>query len=224
MRFVIGSTEDAAQYIAERLRTLLASGKSVLWLVSGGSNIPIQIAAMEMVPDSLSKQLAIIPVDERYGQYNHAESNSYQMREAGFSPKHAECVDILEENMSPQATAKLLDDYLARGITMGDYIFATLGMGTDGRIAGILPHSPAITSSDLALCYKAPDFQRITLCADTITNHCDEVVLSAFDQTKKKALHALAGHEDLRQSSPAVLLKEITNCTVYNDEIEGEIV
>lgn len=223
MRFIKATKEQATRYIAERLRTLLASDKSVLWLVSGGSNVELQVAVMERIPDSLSKNLTIMPVDERYGPYNHPDSNCAQMRRAGFESKHAECVDILEEDRSADDTVKLLNDFIAREIAIGDYIFATLGMGPDGHIAGILPHSPALSQSELVTHYKAADYERITLCADTIAQHCDEVVLCAYGAAKKKALHRLAERDDQRQAVPAMLLKEVEDCTVFNDVIGGNI-
>lgn len=224
MRFIIGSAEDAAKHIAERLRTLLASGKSVLWLVSGGSNVFIQTAAMDMVPDSLSKNLTIMPVDERYGKYNNPNSVTTKLRKAGFDPKHAEWVDILEENLDPDETVSRFNQLLAREIAIGDYFFITLGMGADGHTAGILPHSPALLNSDMAIYYKGHDFARITLCADTIAQHSDEVVLSAFGDEKHDALHKLAGKDDQREVVPAMLLREVHNTTVFNDIIKGEIV
>lgn len=217
MRFVKGSPEVAAQHIAKRLFTLVKEGKSVLWLVSGGSNAPIQTMAMDLVPDYLSKHIAIIPIDERWGPYNHPESNTAKLRKAGFDPKHAEWIDLLEENLSPADTAKLLNDFMAREIGVNDYIFATLGMGPDGHIAGILPHSPALHRSDLAIYYKANDFTRITLCADAIAAHCNEVVLSVFGKSKTNAIEALASRDDQRENVPVMILKEIDNCTVFND-------
>lgn len=223
MRFIKGSSDDAAKYIAERIRTLLANDKSVLWLVSGGSNTFIQTEAMTMIPDSLSKNLTIMPVDERYGPHNHPNSVSAQLRKANFDPKHAEWVDILEESLDLDGTIRLINQLIAREIAMDDYIFATLGMGADGHTAGILPHSPALSCTDFAMYYKGPDFMRITLCADTIAAHCDEIVLSAFGKKKHNALHKLAETDDQREVVPAMLLKEVRNTTVFNDIIEGDM-
>lgn len=85
-----GSPEEAIRHITRRLRTVLSEGRPVLWLISGGSNIPIQKAVMDNLPDELTKILTIMPVDERVGPYNHANSNTAALRKAGFNPKHAE--------------------------------------------------------------------------------------------------------------------------------------
>ena len=217
MRFIHGTPQEAATEIAKRLNALLASKHSVLWLVSGGSNIAYQTMAMNMIPDQLSKNLTIIPVDEHFGRYNHANSNTASMRKAGFDAKHAEWIDILERNIDINQTTRLYNDFLARKIAAGDYIFATLGMGKDGYTAGILPRSPAITSSDFAVGYNARDYPRITMCADTLTAHCDEVILSAFGQNKLPALELLKNRDESRDILPAMILHQIDNCTVYQD-------
>lgn len=217
MRFVRATPQEAAAEIAKRLNELLSHKRSVLWLVSGGSNIIIQTMAMNMIPDKLSKTLTIIPVDERFGPYNHAGSNSASMRKAGFDPKHAEWIDILEQNGDLEQTVHLYNEFMAREIAIDDYIFATLGMGEDGHTAGIMPHSPALTSTDLAIGYKAPDFTRLTVCADTLTAHCSEVVLCAFGQNKLNALERLKNKDESRQIVPAMILHQIDDCTVYND-------
>lgn len=217
MKFVHGSPQEAATDIAKRLNELLASGRSVLWLVSGGSNMPVQTMAMNMIPDKLSKHLYIIPVDERFGPYNHKDSNTGAMRKAGFDPKHAQWIDLLEQNFSLAQTTQLFNDFLAREIAKEDYIFVTLGMAEDGHTAGILPQSPALTSTDFAVGYKAPDYTRITVCADTLAAHADEVVLCAFGQNKLSTLERLRNKDESRQILPAMILHQIENCTVYHD-------
>lgn len=217
MRFVKGSPQESATNIAQRLNELLAANRSVLWLVSGGSNIAIQTMAMNMIPDKLSKNLTIIPIDERFGPYNHVKSNSAMMRKAGFDPKHAEWIDVLEQNTDLQKTAHLYNDFLAREIAINDYFFATLGMGEDGHTAGILPHSPALDSTDFAMGYNATDCPRVTMCADAISAHCTEVVLNAFGKNKKHALERLRHKDESRQIIPAMILHQIDNCTVYHD-------
>lgn len=223
MRFIKGTAEQATEAIADRLIKLLSTGHSVLWLVSGGSNISIQTEAMQKIPEDLTRKLTIMPVDERYGPYNHTYSNAAQMRRSGFEPKRAEWIDILEGSESLEDTTRLLNDYMARKIAVDDYIFATLGLGAEGHTAGILPHSPALHCTDFVVSYKADDFIRITLCADTLAAQCDEAIVSAFGETKHQALQKLADSQDDRDSWPGDLLHEISNCTVYNDSIEKEM-
>lgn len=224
MRFIKGTPSDAAAHIADRLQTVLGEGRSVLWLISGGSNIDIQISAMKQLSEDATRHLTIMPVDERYGPYNHLNSNAAQMRRGGFEPKRAEWIDILEPDESVQAATRLLNDYVARKVAGGDYVFATLGIGADGHTAGILPYSPALASTDFAITYQGPDYQRITLCADALVLHCDEVCVCAFGASKQPVLAKLIEGDDERDKRPADLLRGITNCTVYNDTIDKEVI
>lgn len=118
MRFIKGSPEDAVKNISKRLLSVLSSGQPLLWLTSGGSDIPIQKAVMDNLPDDLTTILTIMPVDERVVPYNHADSNTTQLRRAGFNPKHAEWIDILEEDLSPSETINLYKDCLARRLLL----------------------------------------------------------------------------------------------------------
>ena len=222
MQFIKANPPQAAAQIAARLCSLLSSGQSVLWLVSGGSNIAIQQQVMDAVPDALSQRLAIMPVDERYGPYNHPHSNAAQMRKAGFDSKHAEWIDILEENLSVDKTTRLFNEILSRAIAVGDVVFATLGVGPDGHIAGILPRSPALGSSELAVYYQANDFMRITMCADAIAAHCSIAYVCAFGSKKHWALAHLASKTDNRDTVPADLLHDINDCTLFNDQLAKE--
>lgn len=221
MKFIQGDAAEAARYTAKRVTTLLTEGNSVLWLVSGGSNIPIQVAAMAAIPAELTKNLTILPVDERYGPYNHPASNSAQLRRAGFNPKHAEWIDILEDNPTAEQAATFLGDLIAREIAIGDYFFASLGIGADGHTAGVLPHSPALNCLDLVALYQGPDHLRITLSADALAAQCHEAVLTAYGDSKAEALMALKSGNDDRENMPVNILHDITHCIIFNDRLEG---
>lgn len=224
MKFVVSDPESVARAVGARMRTLLQSKPAVLWLVSGGSNIPIQHAIMEMVPDSLSRKLVIVPVDERFGPFGHKDSNSRQMRDAGFDPKHAEWIDPLDYGLSLAETVRLFNDTLSRKIADGAYIVGTFGVGADGHTAGILPYSPALHSSEIAVGYNAPDYTRITICADSIASHCDEAYISAFGENKKEAVMTILRRSDTREKIPALLFHNVDSSILYNDFIEKESV
>src|SRR5688572_20869077 len=74
----------AAGQLAERLTAELQAGKSVLWLLCGGSNIPLSVAVMRQLPADKLADLRCLLADERYGVPGHADSNWQQLAEAGF--------------------------------------------------------------------------------------------------------------------------------------------
>lgn len=220
MNIAWGNPHEAATHIGSELARLLETGP-VLWLVSGGSNIAIQKEAMANVGEFQSSQLTIIPVDERYGPYGHASSNSAAMRKAGFDPKQATWIDILEDNPSIEEATARLAAHLSESVAKEATIVATLGIGNDGHTAGVLPGSIGVNSPEVAVWYHADDFERITLTLTALRDYGDYVYVSAFGEGKKPALKLLVatpgGSLDI---TPALILRDINRATLFTDQLD----
>lgn len=220
MNIAWGNLEEAAQHVGATLARVLETGP-VLWLISGGSSVKIEIAAMAHVSNTLSANLTIMPVDERFGPYDHTSSNSAAMRTAGFDPKQAMWIDILSDNPSiDEATARLAA-YLSESVAKESTIVATLGIGSDGHTAGILPGSIGVHSPELAVWYHADDYERITLTASALRDHCDYAFVSAFSEGKKHALESIiAASDDTIDTIPALVLNELNRATLFTDQLD----
>src|SRR6185437_1215993 len=95
MHFIkLPNPQAAAGILAERLVAELSRKQRVLWLVSGGSNIPIEVEVIHKLPAELRPYLTLM-YDERYGPFDHPDSNARQLRAAGFSPDGATFVPAL---------------------------------------------------------------------------------------------------------------------------------
>jgi len=74
--------------MAARIALALNAGKRVLWLVCGGSNIPVAVETMDAVRSRVGKEelsrLTVALTDERYGPVGHKDSNWEQLTERGF--------------------------------------------------------------------------------------------------------------------------------------------
>ncbi len=225
MNFTTADSKTAIKNIVQQLQRSLASDKPVLWLVSGGSAVAAQVTVMQQlsqsVPDTLAN-LTILPVDERYGPAGHADSNSEQMRRAGFAPEPATWVDVLGEGGTLSETLEhyetLVEDSFARAKT----VVATLGLGADGHTAGVLPDSPAVLDSTATVIgYNWSDFERMTLGLAQL-QQIDQAFVLAYGDTKCSALQRLHDNQDLLSSLPAKVLYDIPSVTVYNDCLESE--
>src|ERR1700739_3532766 len=80
-------TKEATETMASKIVSFLDEGKNVLWLVPGGSNVPITAAALKIVRSSVSaeilSQLTVAQVDERFGPVGHPDSNWKQLKDTG---------------------------------------------------------------------------------------------------------------------------------------------
>lgn len=217
----IASLAEGAQPLLERLQQELEAGEKVLWLVPGGSNIPLSVQVMLRLPGELTRQLTIALTDERYGELDHADSNTRQLREAGFEPQYASMIPVLYKDGSFEETVEKYAEALGEAFTSATVVIGQFGMGADGHIAGMLPVSPAVTSDILIAGYQAETFIRITMTPAAF-KHVDAAYVYAFGEAKRQALENLSKDLDLGEQ-PAQILKSLPEAYVYNDQIEGEI-
>jgi 6-phosphogluconolactonase/glucosamine-6-phosphate isomerase/deaminase len=209
---------DGAGPLADRLARELAAGKRVLWLVPGGSNIPLSAAVSHRLPADLTGRLTIMLTDERYGEVGHDDSNTVQLKIAGFEPQQAQLHEVLQPGMSLEETVAHFAADFTQVISNTELVIGQFGMGPDGHIAGILPRSAAVKSADLAFGYDAGHFTRITLTPAAITQ-ITVAYLFAFGREKLEALNNLANQDLSLDEQPAQILKQITESYVYNDQI-----
>src|SRR5215469_3327758 len=116
---------------------------------------------MATLPDTPTSQLTIMFADERYGRPCHTHSNTRMLQTAGFDPKTATFIPVLT-GATIQATTQHYDTIIRAQLAAHDHIIGQFGIGADGHIAGILPHSPATAAPDnqTVISYEATDFTR----------------------------------------------------------------
>jgi 6-phosphogluconolactonase/glucosamine-6-phosphate isomerase/deaminase len=219
MEFI--KTSDWQQGIADltaRLTKELKASKKVLWLIGGGSNIAASVAVMAQLPDEVTHHLAIFMTDERYGDVGHMHSNSKQLLDAGFQTKEAIFVPMLQPGFSMEETQERYSQALERAIEHADVIIAQSGIGADGHIAGILPHSAAVNATGWVTGYEAPNYKRMTMTFDAL-RHIDAAYYMAFGDDKAAALTQLRDEELSLDDQPSQILKELPEAYVYNDQI-----
>lgn len=213
---------EGAQPLYDRLIEELQTGDQVLWLVPGGSNIPLAADISKRLPEDLTKNLRIYLTDERYGEVWHADSNTRQLEEAGFDPKQATMVPVLSGDLSLQETTEHFADALADAFASSDVVIGQFGMGPDGHIAGILPGTPAVSSEDLAVGYQTDTFTRITMTFEAI-KHVDVAFVYAFGDAKRPALENLLNEDLSLDEQPAQIIKQLPEAYVFNDQIGEEV-
>ncbi len=212
--------EDGIAALSERLAVELAAGKRVLWLTSGGSNVPPAVEIMSVIPDELSGSLTVMPNDERYGEPGHKDSNWQQLLDAGFEAKQARTLPVLQAGLSFEATARAFEKTVRKAFADNDVIIAQLGMGPDGHVSGILPDSPAAHETKAwVTAYEHPPLKRITLTFPALKK-VTTIYLFAFGDEKRPALEILQNKSLPLAEQPAQVVKEVSEAYLFSDQLE----
>jgi 6-phosphogluconolactonase/glucosamine-6-phosphate isomerase/deaminase len=215
--------QSGADELRSRLTEHLGAGRSVLWALSGGTNIAISAAVLEGIPEALTHRLTICLVDERYGEPGHPDSNWQQLIASGIDFKQATVFDVLTPRADHATTIKRYDDRTREALAGHDVVVVQLGIGDDGHTAGILPGSPAAHDVDAWVTgFENEPYTRITWTFRALLA-ADEAYVFAFGENKHEALQQLATLDLPLFDQPAQIFKQLPNITVYNDRIGGGI-
>lgn len=215
MKFVINKDiEEIAEYIASVINRELSSGKCVLWFLSGGSSVPIEVLASKKITAKHQDKLFVVLGDERYGEILHTESNCLNLVKSGFSIPAANIVPVLI-GKSFLYTAKYLNDTLTELFKRADYKIGVFGIGIDGHTSGILPHSEAVHVNELVCAYETHQYNRITLTPKAI-EMIDEAVVYAVGENKWPVLEMLKQDISI-ENEPAQVLKKVPILTIFTD-------
>jgi 6-phosphogluconolactonase/glucosamine-6-phosphate isomerase/deaminase len=227
MQFVEEQQPAAEHAIADRIVRALRDGQRVLWLVSGGSNIAAEVAVMEQIREEAPARLpglAILPMDERFGPSGHPHSNTQGLKQAGFEPGAAVWVDVLVHNVTFEQTVIFYNEVAGTLLQNAGIVVGQFGLGADGHVAGILPHSPSVDADEVMVAgYEWSDFPRLTLTPTALKQVSSGFVL-AYGSVKQRALERLQKHNEELDDLPAVLLYDIPEVRVYLDtEVTKEV-
>jgi len=209
--------QEPSELIVTSIHEGLSQGKSVLFMVSGGSAIAVAVGvAQELVTSSDLSRLRIMLTDERFGPVGHKDSNWKQLHDAGFSLPRAKLLPVLRDLPFPE-TVRVYEEELDRAMDESDLRIGLFGMGADGHTAGILPESVATSSTSLAVGYEAPRFTRITMTHLAIAR-LNIAVLYAIGEEKVPALRMLEEKHDIH-TQPAQALKNAGELTIFTDAV-----
>lgn len=217
MRFIqTDGWDEGTEAVRTRLESELKQGKRVVWLVTGGSNLKTAVQVMEGLPHDETERLTIFLTDERYGEVGHNDSNAKQLHDAGFQSHEAIFIPTLEPGFTLHETQERYAQAVGRAFEHADVIIAQFGLGTDGHIAGILPHSPAVNASELVAAYQSNPFTRVTLAFPAI-RQVSAAYMQAFGEDKHDQLRRLHDEALSLDEQPSQILKELPEAYIYND-------
>ena len=222
MRFILEpNINKGLERLSRRIIQELKKNKNVLWLVSGGSNIESVVKIMATIPEELHMQLTIMPVDERYGDVGHSDSNYQQLLTAGFKVGDAIFLSVLESGLSLEETTDRYKAIAGQAFEEADTVIALLGIGADGHIAGILPNSHAsYEARKYVVGYETATHKRLTLTFPAF-RRITAAYVYAYGESKEPALSQLKSEQLALEEQPAQILKALPEAYVYNDQIDN---
>ncbi len=215
--------EQCAATLAQKLAGLLnADGKEskkVLWLICGGSNIKISVMTMDVLlglvsPDELTR-MTVTLTDERYGPVGHKDSNWQQLIETGFPFEKVRAVPLLV-GLPLAETTKKYGEEISKLFSWADHIVAQFGIGTDGHIGGVLPHTIGVKSQEVTVGYDSQLFIRLSISLMTMQK-IKTAFAFVFGESKRDALQKLHDGTDLDEL-PCRVLKLIPEAYLYTDQ------
>jgi len=223
MQFRRATSSEAADHVYGNISAALKDNKHVVWLVSGGSTIPIAANVLKRLqanPMQL-QNLAVMQIDERFGPIGHPDSNWQQLKEAGFSDKNITFFPVLQDK-DLQVTRSGYERVLEKVLHEAEYRIGLFGIGADGHTAGILPGTEATDkNAPLVVAYGTSGYTRITISAEAISR-LDSVIAYASGSTKENTLRLLQKDMPFAEQ-PAQILKSVKDSYVYNDILEEKI-
>jgi 6-phosphogluconolactonase/glucosamine-6-phosphate isomerase/deaminase len=206
--------EEVAKFVSSSISVQLNSGKKVLFLISGGSCLPIIVRIAEIIKESPHENLIVMLMDERYGDIEHSDSNWYQLMQKGFNLPQARLIPTLTGD-DMITTANKFSEALNKGFQESDYKIGLFGIGPDGHTAGILPGSDAVNCQELVCSYVTPTYSRITMTFKAIEK-LDEAVVFAQGENKWEVLKNLEKDIPL-DIQPSEILKKVPLLTIFTD-------
>ena len=219
MHFIHTDAPEGSQALLDDLCTRLRTEQRTLWLVPGGSNIPIVAAVMHRIPEGLTHSLTVLLTDERYGDVNHPDSNAYQLQQAGFDPKQGTFLPVLTGS-SLAATVTAYEQTVKDQFAANEIFIGQSGIGADGHIAGILPNSPAAREEHaLVYGYATDTYTRITLTFPAL-RRLSLAYSFVYGDTKHQTLEQLRDQTLPLITQPSQILKYIPQAYVYNDQVD----
>jgi 6-phosphogluconolactonase/glucosamine-6-phosphate isomerase/deaminase len=114
-------------------------------------------------------------------------------------------------------TVLAYEEVITTQLARADLCIGLFGMGMDGHTAGILPNSPAVSSSTLVRGYDAGRFLRITITPAAI-RMLHEAVLYAVGVEKRQPLLDLVTTELSIAAQPAQALKSSQKLHIFTDQ------
>jgi 6-phosphogluconolactonase len=222
--YKVNDSCQAAKYLSKTIKLHLENGEKVLWLLAGGSAINVANDVSKELRNTSLSNLSATLTDERFVPSSSEDSNWQQLMSSGFDLPGAHLYPVLVGGSIDQTThayANILEELFNNA----DYSIGFFGIGSDGHIAALFPHHPALSEPDNLATYldnsPKPPKNRISMTIKAIKK-LDEAIIFAMGDEKRHVIEKLK-EELLPEEQPAQILKSLPKLTIFNDQIGESI-
>lgn len=207
-----------------------ASQKNTLLLLSGGDSLKI----LNRVSDSfLGDHLTVTVLDERYGSEDE-DVNFFKLQETYFyEDARNSGVNFIDTSArsseSLQEAAERIEGKISEWMQKNPdgYIMATLGLGNDGHIAGIMPYDSKEEFSNLfekkgvwIVGYDVGDKnefpKRITTTISFLRN-IEYALMYVVGEEKANVLSKVLSEKGDLNETPGRIIQAMENITIFTD-------
>jgi 6-phosphogluconolactonase/glucosamine-6-phosphate isomerase/deaminase len=222
---------NPAQSAGEHLESLFLRDIPTLFLASGGS----ALAILDYIdPAVLPNDSCVGVLDERFS-LDPAVNNFAQVLASPFGEKlQDQEVELINTTIRQTDTLAALADRFNEALSHWlenhptGQVIATVGIGTDGHIAGLMPTETAaqfkrrFSGEKLATGYEVPPAvnqytKRVTTTPAFFTHRLDRAVVFATGAKKQAVLETLVSKNVPIHKTPAQLLKQV-DITIFTDQ------
>lgn len=200
------NTNDVASKLFKLIKEPLENGKRVLWLISGGSSIPVACEASKLLTEVDCRKLYITLVDEKIIKDKNAPGNMQQLLDKGFIVGGANLIPILQGSMNLQESADKFEANLQDQISKADFSIGQFGLGEGYHTGGILANSPAITDESYVRYYHSEEAEHITVTTKVITL-LDVAFINSMGVCKKPLVDHFLDSDESINNEPTQALK-----------------
>jgi 6-phosphogluconolactonase/glucosamine-6-phosphate isomerase/deaminase len=225
------SCSNPAERAADRLQQYVSTDSPTLFLLAGGSSLDV----LSVLSDNIDwSNLTVTVLDERFTD-NSEDRNFHQLKQRQIIKSNRSDIHFIDPLPDSKTTAKAagrrfaakLEQWLADNPE--GKIVATVGIGADGHIAGMLPVAKDVFTERFQTARIAVGYSdvmldnefthRITTTELFFTKHLDHAVAYAVGDSKCPVLQRLVAGTANIHERPAELLKQaptdlFTDCSL----------
>src|SRR3989344_588338 len=226
------ASKKAAEAIGEYFKE--NNDNEILFLSCGGSGIRM---LNDIKSESLSSKLTVTMLDSRL-QVEPQDENFYQLTRTDFYiralQKRVRFLDVsLLRNLPLKEAGERFEAMLKNWLEThkGGKVIASIGMGPDGHIAGIIPFPEDQKTFDglfknetrLSLAYEVPSknqFPNRLTTTYSFFSKIDRVVSYITGEDKRDRLLELAGKKAFPEYRfPGIILSKLNEVSIFTDQI-----